>query len=73
MIVKRTLLIQKRKMSLKPQMVVADELGISQGCYSNFENGYSDPTDEQAAKLIEMFDLPEDYFKAKEGESDGQE
>ena len=70
---KRSLLNMKRRMNLKSQMEVADALGISQGGYSNIENGYANPTKEQAEALIAMFDLPKDYFDGSEEESDGKE
>lgn len=60
---KRDLLILRRKQSLKPQILVASELGISQASYSNIENGYSDPSKEEADKLISMFGLDSDYFE----------
>lgn len=60
---KREMLILRRRQSLKPQIGVAAELGISQAMYSNIENGYRNPSDEDAKKLIKMFNLPDDYFE----------
>jgi len=61
--VKREMLILRRRQSLKPQIEVATLLGISQSMYSNIENGYCRPSEDDAKKLIEMFDLPDDYFE----------
>ena len=70
---RREELILKRKQALVSQMYVAAKLGISQGGYSNIEAGYATPTKDQAKALVEMFGLPEDYFKQEEGKNDGQE
>lgn len=63
---RREELILQRKRALKSQHAVAAEIGISQAGYSLIENGYRNPTHEDAAKLIGMFDLPEDYFSDHE-------
>ncbi len=70
---RREELIIKRKQSLMSQMSVAAKLGISQGGYSNIEAGYAMPTEDQAKAMIELFGLPEDYFKQEEGKCNGQE
>lgn len=59
-------LVMKRKMSLRSQIDVANEIGVSQSQYSKYELGYADPTNEQAEKLVELFDLPNDYFVKEE-------
>ena len=69
---KRDLLNVKRRQSLMSQIEVAAKLGISQASYSYIENGYSNPNEEQAKQLVEMFGLPNDYFD-EEGEKVGQE
>ena len=72
---KREQLILKRKQSLVPQMKVAAMLGISQSQYSNIENGYVNPSEDIASKLVEMFDLDADYFEVNAGkeQNDGRE
>ena len=69
---RREELILQRKRALKSQHAVAAEIGISQAGYSLIENGYYKPTPENAAKLIEMFDLPADYFGDLEAEKEAQ-
>lgn len=69
---KREELIIQRKRALKSQFDVAVELGISQASYSLIENGYRTPAPDDAQKLIQMFDLPDDYFGSKtEGDQEG--
>lgn len=63
---KREELILQRRKSLRSQMDVAFELGISQGHYWGIENGYVNPGEELAAKIVAMFKLPTDYFDQKE-------
>ena len=70
---KRELLSTKRRQSLMPQIEVAAKIGASQSQYSNIENGYAKPSEEQASALIEMFDLPNDYFENGDGKKDGEE
>ena len=60
---KRVELIRKRKMSLKSQLDIAVELGISQSAYSGIENGYGKPSNDVAEKLTEMYDLGDGYFE----------
>lgn len=60
---KREELIRKRKMSLRSQLDIAAELGISQSAYSSIENGYGKPSNDVAEKLIEMYDLGDGYFE----------
>ena len=62
---KREELILRRKRALKSQFDVAVELGISQASYSLIENGYRNPAPDDAQKLTDMFDLPDDYFGGK--------
>lgn len=69
--IKRELLILRRKQSLTSQIAVAAQLGISQAQYSVYENGYRTPTGEIAEKLIEMFDLPPDYFDEPQSQQEG--
>ena len=70
---KRELLNIRRRQSLLSQIAVASKLGIGQSQYSYIENGYANPNDEQAATLIEMFDLPKDYFQQDGENDDGKE
>lgn len=70
---KRELLSIKRRQALQPQISVAAKLGIAQSQYSNIENGYVTPTEEQAAVLIDMFNLPNDYFENGAGKDNGEE
>ena len=70
---KREELSLKRRQSLQSQMAVAAKIGVAQSQYSNIENGYANPSKEQASILIEMFGLPSDYFDVEGGENDGQE
>ncbi len=70
---KREMLSLKRRQSLKSQIEVAARIGIAQSQYSNIENGYANPTEEQAAALIAMFDLPDNYFKKEDESDDGHE
>ena len=70
---KRELLTLRRRQSLQSQIAVASKLGIGQSQYSYIENGYANPTKEQAAMLIDMFDLPNDYFKLDGENDDGKE
>ena len=68
---KRELLITKRKQSLMSQIAIASQIGMSQAQYSYIENGYADPDEDQAAKLVELFGLPDDYFAKEEIEANG--
>ena len=69
---RREELVLQRKRALKSQAAVAAKLGISQAGYSLIENGYYAPSPENAAKLIDMFDLPDDYFGSRDGEQEAQ-
>lgn len=69
---RREELILQRKRALKSQHAVAAEIGISQAGYSLIENGYRNPTPEDAEKLIGMFGLPDDYFGDLEAEREAQ-
>ena len=69
---KRELLVLRRKQSLMSQIAIASKLGMSQAQYSYIENGYADPDDEHAIRLVEMFDLPKDYFAKEIVGNDGQ-
>lgn len=62
---KRELLMLRRRRALRSQYDVASEIGISQAGYSLIENGYRNPTPDDAEKLIKMFGLPEGYFDLK--------
>lgn len=44
------------------QSDVAFKVGISGSAYQRIEYGYVDPKPSVAEKLIELFDLPADYF-----------
>lgn len=62
---KREALILRRRQSLLNQYEVAVRVGISQSKYSLIENGYANPSKEEAAILCELFDLESDYFNDK--------
>ena len=70
---KREELSLKRRQSLQSQMAVAAKIGVAQSQYSNIENGYANPSEDQASILIEMFDLPSDYFKEGVCDNSGKE
>lgn len=67
---KRELLSMKRRQSLISQMKLAAQIGMAQSQYSNIENGYAQPSKEQAEALIKMFDLPTDYFEIGDSNED---
>ena len=62
---KRETLILRRRKSLLNQYDVAVRAGISQSKYSLIENGYANPSKDEAALLCKLFDLPSDYFDNK--------
>ena len=65
---KREALILRRRQSLLNQYEVAVRVGISQSKYSLIENGYANPSKEEATVLCELFDLAPDYFNDKQYE-----
>lgn len=67
---KREALILRRRQSLLSQYEVAVRVGISQSKYSLIENGYANPSREEAAVLCELFDLEADYFNDKADDTD---
>ena len=68
---KRETLSIRRRQSLLSQMAVAAKIGVAQSQYSNIENGYANPTEEQARVLTEMFSLPEGYFAVEGADGNG--
>lgn len=68
---RRDELISRRQNKLMSQIKMAARLGISQTQYYKIENGYANPTEEQAKVICEEFDLPADYFKPVEIEEVG--
>lgn len=53
---------EMRKMCGLTQREVAERLGISQPSYVRYENGTSEPTLENLAKLADLFDVSADYL-----------
>lgn len=65
-ILKRNLLTERRMLAFKSQLEVATELGISQPYYGMIERGYKVPKEQEVREqLIQMFDLPSNYFEVK--------
>ncbi len=53
---------EQRKLNKLTQRDVATHLGISQPSYIRYENGASEPTLQNLAKLADLFDVTSDYL-----------
>ena len=60
--IRREELLRKRKQKGMSQSDVAYYLQVSPTLYQRIEAGYLRPRQEIAAKLTEMFQLPDGYF-----------
>ena len=63
--IRRTELINARKLAGMNQLDAAYMAGISGSMYQRIEAGYNDPNPEAGKRIIELFHLPEDYFNKK--------
>ncbi len=58
----RERLLEQRKLSGYTQRDMAERLGISQPSYVRYENGTSEPTQENLVKIADIFDVSTDYL-----------
>ena len=54
---------EQREFFKLSQSYVALYCGVSLGAYQQWERGLNKPTPPRRLKLIELLELPEDYFK----------
>ena len=55
-------LLEQRKLYGYTQRDMAERLGISQPSYVRYENGTSEPTQENLVKIADIFDVSTDYL-----------
>ena len=53
---------EQRKLYGLTQRQMAETLGISQPSYIRYENGSSEPSQENLVKIADMFDVSVDYL-----------
>lgn len=53
---------EQRKMFKLTQRDMAEKLGISQPSYIRYENGSSEPSQENLVKIADIFDVSVDYL-----------
>lgn len=53
---------EQRKLYGLTQRDIADKLGISQPSYIRYENGSSEPSQENLVKIADIFDVSVDYL-----------
>lgn len=58
----RERLLEQRKLYGFTQREMAEKLGISQPSYVRYENGTSEPTQENLVKIADIFDVSVDYL-----------
>ena len=58
----RERLLEQRKLYGYTQRDMAERLGISQISYVRYENGTSEPTQENLVKIADIFDVSTDYL-----------
>ncbi len=58
----RERLLEQRKLYGYTQRDMAERLGISQPSYVRYENGTSEPTQENLVKIADIFDVSTDYL-----------
>lgn len=58
----RERLLEQRKLYGYTQRDMAERLGISQPSYIRYENGTSEPTQENLVKIADIFDVSTDYL-----------
>ena len=58
----RERLLEQRKLYGYTQRDMAERLGISQPSYVRYENGTSEPTQENLLKIADIFDVSTDYL-----------
>lgn len=62
----RERLLEQRKLYGYTQRDMAERLGISQPSYVRYENGTSEPTQENLVKIADIFDVSTDYLLDQE-------
>ena len=58
----RERLLEQRKLYGYTQRDMAERLGISQPSYVRYENGTSEPTQENLVKIADIFEVSTDYL-----------
>lgn len=58
----RERLLEQRKLYGYTQRQMAEKLNVSQPSYVRYENGTSEPTQENLVKLADLFDVSVDYL-----------
>lgn len=55
-------LLEQRKLYGYTQRQMAEKLNVSQPSYVRYENGTSEPTQENLVKIADLFDVSVDYL-----------